>query len=327
MKKIKTGIVGYGASGRSIHRPLIKAHSDFELTAISSSRPADVRADEVDIAVVDFPELLERCDLIVIATPHFLHFEQAKAALLAGKHVLVEKPFVQNLAQADELYDLAKKQNRVLGVFQNRRFDADFLIIQKAIALGTLGDIVSVESHFDRYKPGPSRAAWKDTGAKQAGQFWDLAPHLVDQAFTLFGKPENIFVDKGRTREGDGADDFFSITLAYPKGKRVHLRASSLARDFNFRWRVHGTKGSLLLSSEDTQEAQLKQGLDPNSDGFGDYPQSYIKLSEGLEIESEKGRYLALYDSLSASILRDRPFIIAREQVAALMAFLDQHHA
>lgn len=319
--KLKVAIVGYGLSGKFFHASLIRELKELEVVAVVSSR--------VDEVVNDFPRAvscsleaaIEMSDIVVIATPHELHYEQAKLALEAGKHVVVEKPFTTTIKQAKELYRIANNKKIVLAIFYNRRFDADFLTIKKLIGNNSLGDIISIESHFDRFRPIPKKDAWREKKGPQSGIWWDLGPHLIDQALQLFGVPNDIDADIGMQRDGQ-ADDYFNVTFKYNGGKRIRLHASCIVRDFGFRFRVHGTKGSALFKELDVQESQLRAGVSVGHEIFGIYPENAAAFSKGCGVEVEKGNYLAFYKELIKSIKMKEPSFITEEDVLFTMNLL-----
>lgn len=306
MKKINVAIIGYGLSGKSFHAPLIKACSEMNVVAVVSSRKDEIHTDFPAAKQCSFKEALEISDLVIITTPHQLHFEQAKAALEAGKHVVVEKPFTATTSEASQLFDLAKQKKRCLKVFFNRRYDADFLTIKEIIKKSTLGEIITIESHFDRFRPTPKENAWREKAGPQSGIWWDLGPHLIDQGLQLFGKPEAVVFDIARQRAGE-ADDFFDVTMKYSGARRIHLRASCVVKDFGFRFRIHGTKGSAVFKQLDVQESMLKANKNPLDHDFGLYPKESFLLSEGLNAELIKGDYLSFYKNLLVSIKSQTP--------------------
>jgi predicted dehydrogenase len=204
-------------------------------------------------------------DLVVIATPNASHFELAQSALHAGKHVVVDKPCTVTLAETETLLELARAQGRVLTVFQNRRLDSDFLALQQVIQSGALGRLVEVNSHFDRFRP-TVPARWREQILPGSGLWFDLGPHLVDQALTLFGLPDEVSLDLAALRDGSLVNDWFHAVLRYTTrhgGLRVVLHASTLVAELGPRWAVHGTRGSFTKFGLDTQEDALKTGARP----------------------------------------------------------------
>ena len=227
---IRVGLIGYGYASKTFHAPLIGGTSGMTLAAISSSDEAKVRADWPTVSVVADPQQLfsdPSLDLIVIPTPNDTHYPLAKAALEAGKHVVVDKPFTVTLSQARELEALARRCGRLLSVFHNRRWDSDFLTVKSLINDGTLGEVSYFESHFDRYRP-EVRNRWREQGGPGSGIWYDLGPHLLDQAITLFGLPVSMAVDLAQLRPGAQSTDYFHAVLAYPQ-RRVILHSTVLA--------------------------------------------------------------------------------------------------
>lgn len=270
---IRTGLVGYGLAGRVFHAPLIRAAKGLVLTAIATSRAEEVAALSPAIRAMADPAALiadPDIDLVVIASPTATHGELTRAALLAGKHVVVDKPFTLTLAEARDLARLAQEKHRELLVFHNRRWDSCFLTIREAIERGEIGRVTRFHSHFDRFRP-QVRDRWRENGAPGSGILYDLGPHLIDQALLLFGAPQAVSADVAILREGGQADDEVAITLRYPH-RRVHLAASMNAPDATGggapRFTVHGTRGTLVKRLLDPQEAQAIAGLRPGDEGW-----------------------------------------------------------
>jgi predicted dehydrogenase len=271
MKPICVALVGYGMAGRVFHAPLVSGVPGLVLHTIVSSKPHEVLADWPQVRVMATPsEALAdpTIDVVVIATSNESHHPLARQALLAGKHVVVDKPCTVNLSQTRDLLQVAKEQKKVLTVFQNRRWDADFLALRKVLDSGELGRIVQFESHFDRYRPTvPDR--WREQALPGSGLWFDLGAHLVDQAVQLFGAPDDILVDVANQREGAVVNDYFHAQLRYPTrhpGLRVLLHASALVPAVGPRFVVHGTKGSFVKYGLDVQEDALKAGARPHLD-------------------------------------------------------------
>jgi scyllo-inositol 2-dehydrogenase (NADP+) len=224
-------------------------------------------------------ELLKRpIDLVVVATPNTSHHPIAKQCLLAGRHVVVDKPFTTTLADAEELVQLAKRQQRVVTVYQDRRYTGDFATVQKVVAEGAVGRVVSYESHFDRFRPERKANAWREEPLPGSGVWFDLGPHLFDQALLLFGIPQAIGADVRIEREAAQIDDAFDVTLYYA-GMRAVLRASMMAQPVGPTWVVHGTEASFIKYGMDPQEGALKEGRTPaEPDWDVEPPELYGKL-------------------------------------------------
>ena len=270
---LKVALVGYGYAGKTIHAPLIDSVPGMELVAVCSSDSAKVLADFSSLIVkTSLAEILSQVqiDVVVIATPNSTHFELARSALLAGKHVVVDKPFTVNTAQALELKGLAEKMGLVLSVFHNRRWDADFLTLREVIASGNLGELVSFESRFERYRP-EVKTRWREQAGEGSGLWYDLGPHLLDQAVQLFGCPIAIQADFAMQRKNAQTVDYFHVLLRYAK-LRVILQSSMLAVEDNPRYLLRGYAGSYKKFGLDTQEESLKHGELPGCANWGDDP-------------------------------------------------------
>jgi predicted dehydrogenase len=279
-------------------------------------------------------------DLVVIATSNTSHFPLAKAALLAGKHVVVDKPCAVTLAQTEELLATAVAQNRVLTVFQNRRFDADFLVLQAVLASGQLGRVVHIESHFDRYRPTvPQR--WRDENLPGSGLWFDLGAHLVDQVLQLFGPPDAVLLDVATQREGAKTNDWFHAQLKFERrhpGLRVILHGSALVPELGPRWVVHGTEGSFIKYGLDPQEDALKAGRRPQLAALQDWGQDprvgQVVRHESVEAggaDTQRvvraapdvpGNYLLYYAQLRDHLAGHGPIHVTPEQVRCVMAVL-----
>lgn len=330
---LRIGLIGYGYAGRTFHAPLIAGVPGLALAAVSSRDPARVHADWPGIEVLPEAQgLLRRADLdlVVIASPNDSHFPLARAALAAGRHVVVDKPFTLTLAEARELCALAHARGRLLSVFHNRRWDSDFLTLRTLVERGTLGRIVHFESAFDRYRP-EVRARWRESASPGGGLWFDLGPHLLDQALQLFGWPEAIALEQATLRDGAQADDWFQARLRYPR-LRVVLRASMLAAAPAPRFVVHGTQGSWMKLGLDTQEDALKAGERPSwppAPGWGaDRNVSLLTRPRGdtlhtdhwpLQPGCQGAFYAAVRDALRGE--GDNP--VPCEQGAAVMALLE----
>ncbi|HMA50184.1 MAG TPA: oxidoreductase [Magnetospirillaceae bacterium] len=268
---LNVALVGYGYVGKTFHAPLIAATPGLTLHTIVSSRPDKVRADYPSVKV--HPDLAAALadpaiELVVIATPNELHAPQAHRALEAGKHIVVDKPFTLTVEEAEGVIVHARNANRLLSVFHNRRWDADFLTLQRLMGEGKLGKIREFISHYDRFRP-VVRDRWREWDVPGAGTWYDLAPHLIDQALVLFGQPDGISADIQKQREGAKAPDYFHAVLFY-QDIRVILHSSCLVTDSRFRFAAHGTRGSLVKQGLDRQEDALKAGRTPGDSGWGE---------------------------------------------------------
>ncbi len=275
---LNVALIGYGGAGRVFHASLIAGVPGLRLACIVTRQLDAVQRDWPGVPCVASASAAladPAIELVVIATPNDSHFELARAALQAGKHVLVDKPCTVTLAETETLLALAGQQGRVLTVFQNRRHDSDFLALQQVIVSGQLGRVVQVESHFDRYRPSvPQR--WREQDLPGAGLWFDLGPHLVDQALVLFGRPDALLLEQAKVRDKALVNDWFHAVLRYdrPQGDlRVMLHASTLVAEAGPRWCAHGTQGSFTKFGLDGQEEALKAGLRPQLTDLKDWGQ------------------------------------------------------
>jgi len=339
MSVVRVGLIGYGYASKTFHAPLIAGVPGLQLTAVSSSDAAKVHADWPGLPVEpDAQGLIARADvdLVIVPTPNDTHHALAKAALLAGRHVVVDKPFTVTLAEARELDTLARAQQRLLSVFHNRRWDADFLTLQGLLGSGLLGRVVHFESHFDRYRP-QVRDRWREQAGNGGGLWYDLGPHLLDQALQLFGQPEAIWLDLALQRDGARTDDCFHAQLRYGglhQGLRVILHASALVPAVGPRFTVHGTLGSFVKHGLDTQEDRLKAGERPQLQALGDWgrdPHDGVLTLPGTETGAEgtqqrptvPGNYLAYYAAVRDAILRGLPNPVPAAQAMQVMALIE----
>ena len=305
MPPLNVALVGYGFAGKTFHGPLISACPDLRLHTLVSTRPDAVHADWPEANVVsDLATALAdpEIDLVVIATPDALHAKQAEGALTAGKAVVVDKPFALSLDDARRVVALAEERNLFLSVFQNRRWDADFLALKAEIASGRLGRIVTCESLFDRYRP-VVRDRWRE--GPGAGVWQDLGPHLIDQALVLFGRPLGITCDLAIQRDGGLAPDWAHAVLRY-EHTRVVLNAAMLIAAPDVRFAVHGTKGSWLTSGLDPQEDQLKAGMAVGAPGWGVDPSPPVfvegETGERSSAPGPAGDYPAYYAAVAGAL-------------------------
>jgi predicted dehydrogenase len=328
---LNVGLLGYGYASATFHAPLIAAVPGLRLAAIASSRPGDVLADWPHVSVcASAAELIARpdIDLVVIATPNDTHAPLAAQALAAGKHVVVDKPFTLQVSEARDLVALAEQHQRLLSVFHNRRWDADFLSLQAVLQRGELGRITHFESHFDRYRP-VVRQRWRESGQPGSGLWYDLGPHLLDQALQLLGTPETLSLDVASQRDGSLADDWFHAVLRYGP-MRVVLHASALTARVSPRFVVHGTTGSLVKWGLDTQEDALKAGLRPSGEDWGIDPQPLqLTLSDDQQTLAEsqrpceRGDYTRYYAGVRDALLHGAPNPVPAHEAVQVMELIE----
>lgn len=307
MQKINVGIIGYGMSAATFHAPLLAVLDGFNIVKVISSQEDKVFSDLKPIySQIKVEQSLDsltqdsNVELIIITTPSGTHFDIAKSCLLAGKHVIIEKPMVVKTSEADELIQLANEKGLLLSVYQNRRWDNDFVTVKKLVQDGNLGSIHTYQVHYDRFKPNVIDR-WRERNESGSGLLYDLGSHLIDQALHLFGWPKFVIADVATQRKGAQTDDYFHIILGY-ENTRAILHAGTLVLGNGPRFQVHGDQGSYIKYGLDGQEAKLKAGIRPFNESFGiDDPKWYGTLTTEQgeqQIPSEKGSYLEYYKGI-----------------------------
>lgn len=309
---INTAICSFGMSGWVFHAPFISTHPGFNFYGVWE-RTKNL-AQEKYPSVKTFRTLEEmladaNIELVVVNTPNITHYEYTKKALLAGKHVVCEKPFTVEAREAEELIKIANDKNLKLSVFQNRRYDSDYKTIKSVLDQQLLGNIVEAEFHFDRYKQEVSPKSHKEIAMKGTGALYDLGSHLIDQALQLFGKPTAVFADIAIMRPVSQVDDYFEVLLYYPSS-RVRIKGSYQVREALPGYVLHGSKGSFIKPKTDVQEAQLQSGMLPTDEAYGVEPETEKGLlhteTNGNIIKeyipSQTGNYTGYYEGIYQAI-------------------------
>ncbi|MEH6628039.1 MAG: oxidoreductase [Motiliproteus sp.] len=269
MKPISTALIGFGFSATTFHLPFIQAMKEFRLSAISSSQTARVREELPGVETYNTAAAMisnSDAELVVITAPNETHFPLAKLALEQGKHVILEKPFVCTTAEGEALIAIAEQQERLLSVYHNRRWDGDFLTLKQLHGSGRLGHIHRFESHFDRFRP-QVRDRWREQPGPGTGIWFDLGPHLVDQALQLFGSPDGVTARCLALRDGSEVCDYFHVQLHYPS-LEVILASSPYCAGPNLRFQLQGSNGDFRKFGLDPQEARLIAGTQPIDEGW-----------------------------------------------------------
>jgi predicted dehydrogenase len=333
MTPINTALCSFGMSGWVFHAPFLNINPGFNLYAVWERTK--------NLAVKKYPSIktyrtLEDMladnyvELVIVNTPNNTHYEYAKKALNAGKHVVVEKPFTVTVKEGNELIELAKKQNRKLSAYQNRRYDSDYRTIKKVIQQNLLGDLVEVEMHFDRFKEVVSPKVHKEMPGPGTGSLYDLGSHLIDQALQLFGMPEKVFADIQCVRPVSQVDDYFELLLYYKK-LRVRLKSSYTVREGLPGYIFHGLKGSFIKPKTDVQEDLLQAGNIPGSSDWGTEPESQKGLLHTENngeivrkyIQSEQGNYNEFYDGIYEAIRNDKPLPVDPEESVNVIKIIE----
>ncbi|MEK6720027.1 MAG: Gfo/Idh/MocA family oxidoreductase [Chloroflexota bacterium] len=311
MDPIGVGIVGYGLAGRSFHAPFVEAVDGLWLEAVVTTDPerrARATAEHPGAAIFEsVEEMLARTDIevVVVATPNRLHVPIGLRVFAAGRHVVVDKPIAMDVREAETLIDAATRSGRLLSVYQNRRWDGDFLTVRRLISEGVLGPIDSLESRFERLsRVGPE---WRESGQEAAGPLRDLGAHLVDQSVILFGPARRVWAQLDRRRPATEVDDSTFVAIDHESGVRSRLWMSVIASHVGPRIRLRGVNGEYVKDDLDVQEAQLVGGMLPSSPGFGDEPgersgRLYRPDGAMSPIPTERGRYIAFYELLRDAI-------------------------
>jgi predicted dehydrogenase len=321
MQLVKVGVCAFGMSGKVFHSPFLKEHPGFFMSAIVERTKEESKAQYPDTTIFKcVEEMLEKADieLVVVNTPVQTHFEYVKMALEAGKNVIVEKPFTVNISEAEELVALAEEKNLFLSVYQNRRFDRDYLQVQKILEGEQLGTIKEVEIRFDRFRTEPSAKEHKENPQlKGSGALHDLGSHLIDQATQLFGLPEKLFADVFSMKGCTFANDYFEILLYYKNDLRVRLKSSVFSKEAHYSYILHGDQGSFLQERSDDQEKELVSGAIPTFNE--DWPKPLTKpdgilnfLTPNSETDriltfSEPGNYMNYYQEIYEYIVFGYP--------------------
>jgi predicted dehydrogenase len=336
-RTIKTGIIGFGIGGNTFHAPIIDTTEGLKISKIRARKD-----NEVNLAKQRYPDAQVTSsaddvindpdtELIVIATPNDSHHSLAKQALLAGKHVVVDKPFTITTADADDLIRIAKQQNRILSVHHNRRYDSDFKTVEKLIKSEMLGRLVEYESHYDRFRNFLKPGAWREKDEPGAGILYDLGSHLIDQPLVLFGTPQAITADIRAQREGTKATDNFEVILHYPNLK-VTLKAGMLVSQPLPRYILLGDKGSFVKYGLDVQEVALKAGLTPHTKSdWGIEPESVwgnlVTEIKGInfsgKVQSETGDYRGYYANVYAAIADGKPLDVTAKHARNIIRVIE----
>lgn len=302
---VRVGLIGFGLAGASFHAPLIACVEGMELAAIATSRPTDRFPGAVrhadPMALIDDDSL----DLVVIATPNDSHAPLAQAALAAGRHVVVDKPLAVDDADAVALVQLARGAGRLLSVFHNRRWDSDFLTVERLLREDALGTVLLAELRWDRFRPA-IKPGWREEGGPGSGLLNDLGPHMIDQAIRLFGMPDAVAGDVTAQREGAGVDDYFEVVLRYGT-RRVTIGSASVVAAPRPRFALHGTRGSFVKYGIDPQEAVLRAGGMPTDSCYGIEPDDQWGVltdagGTARPVRSEAGDWRGFYRAMRDAI-------------------------
>lgn len=320
---VNVAILSFGMSGKLFHAPFVELHPGLNFYAcwerskklVNELYPQVISFDNLDDMLAD-----KAIELVIVNTPNYTHFEYAKKAIEAGKHVIVEKPFTVTVEDGEELIALAAKQNKMLSVYQNRRNDSDFKTVKRVLNEGILGRIVEAEIHFDRYNIGLSEKKHKETTLPGTGVLYDLGSHLIDEALQLFGWPTEVFADIRTIRTVSQIDDYFELLLYYP-GNRVRLHSTVIAREQPIGYILHGEMGSFIKPKTNGQEIDLMKGVKPESPGWG----TELEEEWGLvhtdmdgqprraKVASQRGNYMDYFEGIYQALRHGAPVPVSAE--------------
>ena len=334
-KPIVTALLAYGMSGKLFHAPFVNFHKEFDFKGVFEHNNKRVQADYPEVKSFDsLDEVLndEEIELVIVNTPSNLHVEHTKKALLAGKHVLVEKPFAPTVSEAKELFELGRQVDRKIMIYQNRRFSSDFAVTRDIIKSEKLGQIIEMHLRFDRYRPEIGPKAFKENPFPASGIIYDLAAHLLDQVICIMGKPLSHRKITGMYREHSKVEDYGHIHLVYPGKKNVFITTSLLVADPLPGIVIHGSKGSFLKSFCDSQEDQLIAGMKPGDAEFGKEANGKEGRLTTVSLSGEKiteiipsvrGKYLDLFEAVYQNVRNNVPFPVKEEEVLIQLEILE----
>ncbi|GGA99066.1 Gfo/Idh/MocA family oxidoreductase [Puia dinghuensis] len=334
MIPIKTAICSFGMSGRVFHAPFLHVNPGFEFYSVWEREKNLAQALYPNVKVVRTLEDLladPAVELVIVNTPNYTHYDYAKKALLAGKHVIVEKPFTVTEAEGLELIALAKQTGNKISSYQSRRFDSDFRTVKRIVDEGVLGKLVEAEFHYDRYTPTLSPKVHKETPGAGRGLLYDLGSHMIDQALQLFGDPDAVFADIFIIRDNSKVDDYMEVLLFYP-GFRCRIKSSYLVREPIPAYSLFGHKGTFLKNRTDVQERRLLAGELPVGDDWGEEPES----EEGLlhteiggkiireSVPTERGNYMDYFDGIYKAIRNNAPLPVTAEEATRIIRVIEK---
>lgn len=330
---VQVGLIGYGMAGEVFHAPAIAVVPKLKLTKVVERHSTKCQARYPWVETLKSAEELlidPTIDLVVVATPNTSHFELVQKALLANKHVVVEKPFTPTSQQATELIELAQQREKLLSVHHNRRWDGDFLTVKQIIENGLLGNLVEYEVHFDRFR-NQIKTNWREYDHPGSGILYDLGSHLIDQAVCLFGLPDTITADIRMQRPKAKTADAFELILSFGNLK-VTLKAGQLVRELGPHFLLHGTAGSFIKYGMDPQEDALKQGELPQGSNWGkETKESWGTLNTDIhklhfygKIETLPGCYPAYYQNVYEAIAQQDELIVKPEQARTTIRIIEQ---
>lgn len=323
-------------SGKLFHAPFVAESDRFDFVAVVERSKKEAQKRYPSVKSYDSVDALmndSEIELVIINTPNNTHYEFTAQALKAGKDVLVEKPFVATSAEANELFELAKSLNRKLLIYQNRRWNSDFLSVKQVLESGKLGKLIEMHVRFDRYRAEIGPKAFKEEPIPASGIAYDLGSHIIDQIIYLFGKPDKTLKIGTKNREGTQVEDYVLFILSYDKGLQVYVTTSYLAADPGIAYVLNGSKGSFKKDRSDVQEQQLMEGVKPTDAGYGLEPKdSKGKLTYFIDeedkmteyIEADSATFMDLFECVYQTIRNNQEYPIREEQIIHQLEVLEQ---
>lgn len=342
---VKFGVIGFGLAAKVFHLPILTRLADVQVTSVYSSKdPSQIQQVLPEVTVFScLDEFFKEADMdvVLVLTPNEVHANIAQLALEHDKHVIIDKPFVCHSKEGEGLIEIAKRQNKLLSVYHNRRWDGDFLTLSRLVAENKLGEVTYFESRFDKYRP-RVWGRWREQDVPGAGLLYDMGSHLIDQALTLFGLPQDITAKVLQQRENAQAPDYFDIQLSYgDDALLVRLRGSSLARVTPFRFYVEGTQGTFVKQSQDVQETQMAENMSPYDDEFGmddeEHYGNWFRMppdgniqnkehDEPIPVATERGSYQRFYENFLRAVSVGEPLEVQAEQALNVIKVIELAH-
>ncbi len=326
---ISTALLSYGMSGTVFHAPLLQSVPGFRIAKVVQRKEPTAAARLAGVTVVKTVEEVwsdPAIELVIVNTPNDTHFDYTRRALEAGKHVVVEKPFTITTREADVLIELAQSKNRVLTVFQNRRWDGDFLTVKKVLHENRVGKVAEFEAHYDRFRNYIEPNTWKEQSGPGTGILYNLGSHMLDQVLVLFGMPREVDARIGIQRQGGVVDDFYDIRLKYSEFYAI-VKSSYLVKEPGPRYILHGNEGSFIKYGLDPQEQALKEDKLPSQPGWGTEPKEWwgkLNNQQGVtHIETLPGNYPAFYQNVFQAIREHKPLAVTPRQARDVIYLIE----
>ena len=336
MQPINTALLSFGMSGQVFHAPFLKVHEGFNFYAVWERTKSLAQEKYPSVKTYrSLDDLLndDTIELVVVNTPSVTHYDYTKRCLQANKNVIVEKPFTPTVKEGEELIALARQKNKLLSVYQNRRYDSDYKVVKKVVDENLLGEIIEAEFHYDRYNDQLSYKVHKETATPGVGIVYDLGSHLIDQALQLFGMPHSVFADIDIIRPNSKVDDYFELLMFYHHF-RVRIHSSLLVREQLPAYILNGRKGSFIKAKTDVQEVALQAGKIPDTPNWGAEPENEKGLLHTEKdgkiireyIASFNGNYMEYYEGIYKALRQQQPPPVTAEEGLNVIRIITAAH-